>query len=191
MTTATPPRSTAKRKRAEEDPRLIVRAWLEKEIAPRGSWETHKVIASFRRRYGKDREFLAALAAVAIPALVTEELRRMSTRSRSVGAPKAVATAAGAVEEVDITAGPTRSRFARWMEHAGGMRHVSLLNMTRADLLSAAADRQMRGMGEMRRAKFLTVLAGQLDGDQMVGDRFTERELAAIHTNVIENQENA
>lgn len=64
----------------------------------------------------------------------------------------------------------------RWLEHSGD-KHIKLKQMTRSDLLSAAAEREARGLREIHLARLLRRIADRLTDDQTVGDVLTDAEL--------------
>jgi hypothetical protein len=75
------------------------------------------------------------------------------------------------------------SRFLGWYEHAGN-RHVNVMEMTREDLLIAAAERSSRGNHELRIAALWTQMADGLEGGQRVQDRFTAEEIEGLYTRI-------
>lgn len=75
------------------------------------------------------------------------------------------------------------SRFLGWYEHAGD-KHVNLMEMSREDLLVAAAERRTRGQREYRIAALWSQLAEGLEGGQAVKDRFTAEEIEGLYTRI-------
>jgi hypothetical protein len=70
-------------------------------------------------------------------------------------------------------------RFERWREHVGD-RHLKLMDMTRNDLLQAAAERITRGLDELRIAALEQRLADRLEHDQRVSDAWSAEEIALL-----------
>ena len=69
------------------------------------------------------------------------------------------------------------ARVHDWVEHSGG-RHMRLMSMTAADLLTAAAEREKRGLTELRIAVWQRRLAERLEPGQILSDVLTERQVA-------------
>jgi hypothetical protein len=69
-----------------------------------------------------------------------------------------------------------RSRWAAWLEHAGG-RTIRLAVMTKHDLLAAAAERRSRADEEVTRAAFMEQIAATLGETERVGERYTSDQL--------------
>lgn len=86
-------------------------------------------------------------------------------------------------EAIEKRAQVFSQRFLNWYEHAGD-RHVRVMDMTREDLLLAASERRRRGDTEHRRAALWTRIAGQLEGGQKVGDRFTAEQLDTMYAEI-------
>lgn len=82
------------------------------------------------------------------------------------------------------------SRFLGWYEHAGD-RHVSVMEMTREDLLVAASERRKRGDREFRLASLWSQLADSLEGGQKVSKRFTAEQVEALYRNIENAMEEA
>ena len=70
-------------------------------------------------------------------------------------------------------------RFERWLEHAGD-RHIQLLVMRKSDLLVAAAERERRGMDELKIAALWRSLAAGLTDTEQVGDHYSPDEIARL-----------
>lgn len=77
------------------------------------------------------------------------------------------------------TAAKLHPAFTEWYEHVGD-RHIKLMEMTRADLLVAASEREMRGKHEIVIATVWRQLASKLRGAQKVGEKFTEEDIQNI-----------
>ncbi|HYW88190.1 MAG TPA: hypothetical protein VFB50_10495 [Chloroflexota bacterium] len=70
-------------------------------------------------------------------------------------------------------------RFERWREHVGD-RHLKLMDMTRAELQRAAAERITRGLEELRIAALELRLADRLEDDQTVRNAWSTEEIALL-----------
>lgn len=87
--------------------------------------------------------------------------------------------------ELDRRAAVKRSSWATWLEHVGD-RHIPLNLMTRRDCETAATERRQRAESELVNAKFFAALAKGLRGNQTVGERWTDDEIAALHASITE-----
>ena len=72
-----------------------------------------------------------------------------------------------------------RSRFERWMEHAGD-RHYLLLDMTRDQLLLAVKERSDRAASEQRLATFMRALADKTKRGKTVRQSMSIEEVERI-----------
>ena len=82
------------------------------------------------------------------------------------------------------------SRFLGWYERSGDQ-HVRLLDMTREDLQLAAAERRDRGTHEYQLATLWERLAADLEGGQVVRERFTANEVEALYRSIQDASEGA
>ena len=99
-----------------------------------------------------------------LPRLVYEEVQRQVARQRQAAdrraraAARATATASEAVQHLVHHQERVAAFMDRFYEHVGN-RHIRLGDMTRDDLLEAAAERTIRGRSELARAEVFRRLA--------------------------------
>ena len=66
-----------------------------------------------------------------------------------------------------------------------GDRHISVLRMTRTDLLAAADLRERRAAADIGVTHLWRALAARLEDDEAVGDRFTPADIDALSESVL------
>lgn len=95
------------------------------------------------------------------------------------------ATRAHVVAAIDQELAEAPPTWARFMEHdrSSGM-HISLLEMTKEQLLDAAKVRAERGVQELEDAAFLKLIAAKLKPNQIVNDVWSETTLHQLRERV-------
>jgi hypothetical protein len=83
-------------------------------------------------------------------------------------------------EQFQAHAAKASNRFLNWVEHAG-TRYISLMQMTKGDLLLAARERETRARSELQVAVLWRHIADQLGADERVGDKFTPEDIANMN----------
>ena len=125
--------------------------------------------------FASDQGWLAQMMEEAVYGVILARARKVVASTRKVGAYASAALTRDAASR----SAAAHKVFRPWLEHVGG-RHMRLDLMTSADLLMAAGERRARGSHEIKLALAWEEMAGKLDGDERVGDKFSHAEIGAI-----------
>ena len=128
----------------------------------------------------QDDDFVAEFMRTTLRSEVYQQVAAVVAATRDLSIVGDTAMSEGAVKR---KANEFASRFLGWYEHAGD-RHVQVMEMTREDLIVAAAERRQRGDREFRLANLWTRLADSLEGGQKVSERFTAEQVEALYQNI-------
>lgn len=134
-----------------------------------------------------DDDFVAEFMRTTLRSEVYAQVSAVVAATRDLSVVGDTAMSDGAVKK---RATEFASRFLGWYEHAGD-RHVQVMEMTREDLLVAAAERRQRGDREFRLASLWSRLADSLEGGQKVSERFTPEQVEALYQNIENAMEEA
>ncbi len=152
-----------------------VREWVREAIATREDFNIPVLVDECIADLGGDASFVRTLLQENLKPLVYSVIQMQVGQSRHL-----VALGDDVVQKGEVAKRATRiSAFASWLEHAGD-RHVQLLEMTREDLLIAAAEREQRGQHELGIAKLWRSLANKLEGGQKVSEVFSAEEIEKL-----------
>lgn len=171
MTTATP---TAVAK--ESSPRAQVAGWVRERVKGGSEFSLPDLRDDAREHFGKDRAFMRALLNDFLGTVFYDVVQGVVGQTRGLVMLGDTVTSEEAFRE---RAQRRASKWAKWIEHCNG-RHISLMEMTREDLIAAAAEREGRAAVELRIAALWRALAERLEGDQAVRERFTPQEIEAV-----------
>lgn len=80
-----------------------------------------------------------------------------------------------------------KSRWERWLEHAGGQ-YVPFMELDRSQVLLARSERLARANIELERVQLLDTVASRLRDDQKVRDAFTHQEIEGIWKEIRESR---
>lgn len=154
-------------------PQQMIREWIKQETQGVESVDLRDLTERARVRFGDDQEFRDALVTRALEEMVPAEARAVFSRQRRVALGDEHVTRQEFERQV-----MAESRWGRWFEAVADNRHVSLLAMTKKDLMHAATQRETRAATEIERAMFLRKLAAGIKRPgQTVGEAYTLPEL--------------
>lgn len=174
-----------------ESVRARIRAWVREQADGREELNLSELADGLLERLMQDPE---ALRAYLRPGLM-EDVRAVlhNLRGFILMGPNTAATP----EAITRRGASLTRRWASWYEHVGE-RHISLLSMTRTDLLAAAAERRQRAAVEMGIADFLVGLASQLPegeegtgGEKTVGECLTAEQVQQVWQVLYDREEKA
>lgn len=148
-------------------PRQRVSAWMREEMAGKSEVMLPDVVDRMVDHFKSDPEFVRAFLTEMLRPIAYSIAQQVCAGSRDTHLVYDDSPPAPAIRAA------VRPKWWVWQEHAGS-RHVLLPEMTSADLLLAATEREKRGEVEYRLAGLWRKLAAKLGEGQLVGEVFDE-----------------
>lgn len=164
--------------------RQQVRTWAKEQITHDREISIPDLATECVQFFRQDHAFVDALLNETIRAMCYEQIRIVvqDTRRECPGPAPIIMAGDRIVSRGQILeAGKAfAQRWATWLEHVGD-RHVRLLDMTSADLRTAAAERRKRADHELTVVALWDTLARRLKPDETVGKRFSVEDIERIN----------
>ena len=128
--------------------------------------------------FSADEAFLFEYATETFGAFVADVLRTVRHNDRRISLGSEVVTE----QTFEDRSKSFHERFVKWKENAGSGKFVSLLGMTKPELLHAAEKRESMGVENLRRAALCRNLAQRLKGQsEVVADRWSAEEVQDLY----------
>ncbi len=179
-TTKAPVKQPESVEKAVTSIRSRLRVWITEEVEDLHEFELSTVADSATDYFLTDSEFVGTVLRDLLRAMAYEVTAGVAQRTRGfIVLGNHVASREGLKEQAKHLSG----KWDRWLEHVG-TRHLRLMDMTREDLLTAAAERRLRAKTENTIATLWETLAEKLEGGQVLRERFTPAEIDAAMESV-------
>lgn len=161
---------------ADLSPRARVRLWIKDQVKDEAVVQLPDLTDRAVGHFSKQRKFVAEFLSEQLRPIIYQETRRVIAQTREV-----VLHGDDLIDRGELEKRGQRliSKWGNWTEHVGD-RHLRLADMTRADLLVAAAEREARGAAEYAIGQHWRALASRLGDTERVGERFTDDEIEAV-----------
>lgn len=162
--------------------RKALREWLREEIDQQVSIDLPDLADRAVAHFMQDKAFMAGVAKDIIRPAVYEMGVQLLARTRDEAT---IMLGDEAVTETEFERRAQRValRWTRWMEHTG-TDYRQFMRLDSAALTAAADRRVKRADTEKKIARFERLLAKNLEGKEVVEDRYTAEELEEIWMNL-------
>lgn len=157
----------------------LIRAWMRRRLADADDVAFDALMAELVAHLIADADYLAALVAETVaPIARAVALETVAASATHVSFADAVVRK-GAPLRARVAADARRSKWQSWLESVNG-RAVRLPDMTKTDLLAAAASRRASGEANLRLAALWEAIAARMDDGQRLGDVLSDADLDAL-----------
>lgn len=172
----------------ETTPKAVVTAWISGEIEGKPIVDRSALVDAAVEHFAKDPAFVSAFLAQMLRPMIYEIAKQVMKRDRPGEMIRELGAEIMADGEFKKRAKERASRWRDWLEHSGGT-HIRLMEMTKADLQRAAAERRQRGDVEYAYAELWDALSVRLEGNEKVKERFTADEIERVRISLGETGE--
>lgn len=159
--------------------RQLLRTWLKTHVGD-DDYEVDAVVEAACEQFMRDPKFLKAYAVETFGSFVRDVLGAIRHTNRMYALGESVVTEETFSSRVE----DFQQRFAKWQEMAAPGRVVSLMHMTKTELLFAADRREVMGIENLRRAALCRTLATRLRKNETVADRWSSEELHDLYDRI-------
>ncbi len=164
----------ATKSKPERSPRQQIRSWVKLRVTGEDAIELPKLTDDCLEYMRSRPQLLNAFMSKIVRGILYEAIRDIFSESRDM---VVLGNEAVSDREAGRRAQRLRSRWDRWLEHAGE-RFVPLKKMCRADLVLSIQERRGRGEHEHMLADWQQALLDGLEDDTTtIGERFTDEEI--------------
>lgn len=167
-------------------PRQQIRDWWKVRLEEDGPIDLKEEAATALQEFMDDAEFCRAFVETFGKEVIYGVGQQMLQQDRHrVRSGSRYASRAQVVAAIDQELADAPPSWARFMEHdrESGL-HISLLEMTKEQLIDAAKVRADRGIQELEDAAFLKLIAAKLQPNQIVNDVWSESALNQLRQRV-------